>query len=231
VRDHPDFGRLTPHLLLLNEGQPLQTRKSQSIDQAANKVFELLSSCWVMGSRGGDVVLDHPQKSTGRNPDVLFTFNGERWGIACKALHSVHPQTVLEKLQSGVRQIQKSEAKRGFVLLSAKNIVAHDDYFRLLNLDEWRAGAEPIYRAFADHNEPFQKLRTEIDNILIQVRDAIGVETLVKLFADSKTVPAIVIWAHTVGAVVLNGYPVPTSVRTLIVGHLFPGCPRETPDC
>lgn len=220
VKDHPDFRQLMPHLSLLNQGQALQTRASSVLDQAANKIFELVIACWVMAAGGENVTLDNPQTSKGENPDVLFTFNGCRWGIACKCPHSINPQTLVDNLSSGIAQIERSEAERGIVIMSAKNLINHAEFFRLLNTEEWRAGAEPVYKAFVDRGEPFQKLKEEVDRVLMSVQTNIGVKSLKALFAGSKTIPAIVVWAHTVSAVVLDEEPVPTSVRTLIVGHL-----------
>ena len=220
VKDHPDFGQLVPHLSLLNQGQALQTRASSVLDQAANKIFELVTACWVMAAGGENVTVDNPENSKGENPDVLFTFNGCKWGIACKCPHSVNPQTLVDNVNSGIAQIERSAAERGTVILSAKNLIEHAEYFCLLNPAEWKAGAEPAYKAYVDRDEPFQKLKQEIDSILMRVRTSLGVESLKALFAGSKAIPAIVVWAHTVSAVVLDEELVPTSVRTLIVGYL-----------
>jgi hypothetical protein len=88
VADHPDFEEIVPHLHLLNQGQALQNRASHSIDQAANKLFELLVACWVMAVGASDVRVDDPHRSKGANPDIMFNWEGYRWGVPCKALHS-----------------------------------------------------------------------------------------------------------------------------------------------
>ena len=55
-----------------------------------------------------------------------------------------------------------------------------------------------MYKAFVDRGEPFQKLKEEVDRVLMSVQTNIGVKSLKALFAGSKTIPAIVVWAHTV---------------------------------
>jgi hypothetical protein len=208
---------LTPHLQLLNEGQVVQTRKASVLDQPANKIFELIVACWAMSSSGVAVRLDHPRASRGDNPDVLFTYKSVPWGIACKVPHSINPLTIVDNVREGVRQIQSSAAESGIVILSAKNLIAHEEYFRLINPAEWRAGAEPLFQGFRNSGEPVAKLQHELTVLTNSLRSVIGNEALREVFARSKTVPAIVIWGHTISGVEHEGKPTLTSVRTLAI--------------
>jgi len=105
VEGHPDFAQLVPHFMLLNEGAALQNAPSSQLDDATRKIFELFAASLAMQC-GTNVVLEDPKKSaSGRNPDVLADLCGERWGIACKVLHSVHPEAFIENLVKGIDQI------------------------------------------------------------------------------------------------------------------------------
>lgn len=88
---HPCFEQLLAHVRVLaatKRGSPSPAAHAPVTDDAANKIVELslgVASCRI--SR--DVQLDDPVHSSGgANPDVLFVSgSGERWGIACKAVH------------------------------------------------------------------------------------------------------------------------------------------------
>jgi hypothetical protein len=91
-------------------------------DPSADKIFELLIACYAMRI-GTEVHLD-PIKATaadqGRNPDVLATIGGRRWGFACKALHSAHPEAMYAHVEKAVQQIEDSEAELGAVVFSLR---------------------------------------------------------------------------------------------------------------
>jgi hypothetical protein len=94
VRNHPAFPELRAHLRLLTSGEPAQNRATSKIDQDADKIFELLTACLAMRC-GFRIKLDDPvHSSAGKNPDVLATKAGRPWGIACKAAHSTHPESL-----------------------------------------------------------------------------------------------------------------------------------------
>jgi hypothetical protein len=82
---HLAFPQLAPHLQLLNAGNPLQSVSTSVLDQDNNKLFELFLAALCLGVPVDDIVLDDPHSSRGDNPDVLATYQGKRWGLACKA--------------------------------------------------------------------------------------------------------------------------------------------------
>ena len=219
VADHPDFKEVVPHLRLLNEGEPLQNRASQSRDHAANKLFELLVACWAMRAGANDVRLDNPHRSKGDNPDVMFRWRDDTWGVACKALHSRVPQTIFDKMRDGIRQIEACRADCGIVLLNAKNVIRHTEYLRLANHDKSGKREEPLYQSLP-RSEPQRMLMSEVDALLAGVRDGIDPQEMIDSFLGTKTMPAWIIWAHTTSVVDLEGRPMLTSVPRLTVGQL-----------
>jgi hypothetical protein len=215
--DHPDFERVVPHLRLLNEGQALQNRASRSVDGAANKLFELLVACWVMAARADDVSVDDPLRSAGNNPDVMFNWESQRWGIACKAIHSRAAQTVFERMQEGIRQVEASEASRGMVLVNVKNVIEHAKYMRPAAV--YAEGNEPSYVCLS-RSQPQEMLKAEIDGILAGLRDGIDPYEMIDAFLITKVVPAWILWGHTTSVVNYKGRPTLTSVPRLALGKL-----------
>lgn len=125
VKDHHDFGQLVPHLQMLCKTTVLQNAASSVTDDAANKVIELYVACLAM-TFASNVALDHPVNSKGNNPDVMFSFRGQRWAIALKTLHSRNPRTIYENIKKAAAQIEASPAHHGLVVLNVKNLLDYD---------------------------------------------------------------------------------------------------------
>jgi len=212
VGEHPDFGQLVPHLRLLNQGAALQNTWSSQIDQATNKIFELFAACLAMQC-GNNVALDSPESSKGDNPDILADINGRRWGIACKVLHSTHPEGFIQHLEKGISQIERSSAEVGVVFLNLKNVIEHDRYWPILAPPDPASGGGATYGSFADPNAPFIMLNQEIRVIGWKLRDHLPAGYLGRAFEGKKSIPAFLMWAHTAASVQLGDHPVPTSVR------------------
>ena len=134
VKDHPDFGKVAPHLRLLLDPTAgiVQNDLSPSTDASTNKLFELYIALAAMRF-GTDLDLEPPAASGGHNPDVMISAHGERWGLACKAMHSTNPKTYLDRIRKGIDQIERSEATRGFVIVTLKNVVDHLSLFRVVS--------------------------------------------------------------------------------------------------
>lgn len=211
---HPSFPALLKHLHLLNAGSAIQNTRSMSTDQATNKVFELF--CATLAMRCGiDVLLDDPESSEGDNPDVLFTIDDRRWGVACKVLHSPHPQTFVDRLSEGIAQIERSEASIGIVVVNLKNLIHHDEYWPIQNADEWKAGAEPRFGCFVDPAAPFNQLLKEAQLVGVRMKEHIDRPTLEGLFLGKKAIPGYLLWSHTVCGILRDGLPVVSSVRVM----------------
>lgn len=80
-----------------------------------------------------DVELDHPVKSKGDNPDVMFSVEPDgipvsRWALAIKTVSSRAGQTIFENIQKAAKQIDSAAcpADRGMVVINLKNSLQHD---------------------------------------------------------------------------------------------------------
>ncbi len=220
VADHASFSSLVEHLKLLNCKQPLQNKPSLAIDQASRKLFELLVATWAMRC-GSDVRLDDPDHAKGDNPDVLVTVRGRRWGFACKVLQRFHREGFLDHLRKGIAQIEASEAEVGVVIFNFRNIIDHSRYWRIVNEEEWTAGAEPLFSCFEQPRMPFELLRQELQqSVGVVLQQYVGDAPLIDIFDGKKSIPAYLLWGHTTSAVMLNGAPTPAAVRVLNLQYI-----------
>lgn len=125
----PEFVNFRDHLELIAKGT-LQTSLSQmnvgsAIDDAARKLVELYVASLAIHC-GTNVLLDHPSRSKGNNPDVMFDYGPYRWGIAIKATSTMNGQTLYDNIKKASKQIDASPADRGLILLNVKNTIDHD---------------------------------------------------------------------------------------------------------
>lgn len=213
VKDHPSFPALLPHLELLNSGNALQMTKSHGADAATNKLFELFAATLAMHC-GTAIEVDDPNYTDGKNPDVLFTAGGRRWGIACKVLHSTHPEGFLTHLKKGVAQIEDSPAECGIVMFNLKNVLRHDDIWPIVPLPE---GSGTGLGAWPDPNMAFSFLFADMDEIGRRLSEQLtnAPHELDAIFKGRKSLPGFLLWGHCVSGVLLNQQPTPTSVRLL----------------
>jgi hypothetical protein len=110
-----------------------QTRPA--IDDASNKLFELFIALGALRV-GTQTKLDHPQKPRGKNPDVISRMvDNQLWGFACKVPYSNDPSKLFDHVKKGVRQIEKSPADTGVVVISLKNYLPHDKLFPQYGVD------------------------------------------------------------------------------------------------
>lgn len=212
VRDHPDFTQLLPHLELLNAGNGIQSDVAASRNSASDKLFELFVGCLAMRC-GSAVMLDNPQHSDGSNPDVLATIQGRRWGFACKALRSLSPESVIENLRKAIDQIERSPAEVGVPIFSLRSVLNHDEHWGIVNLEDWEAGAEPIYNCFPTPAEPIERLKQDVQQIGKLILDRAGRDAIVELFNGKKAAPAFLQWAHVASCIVVQDRPIPFSNR------------------
>ena len=218
LKDHPEFPTLIPHLRLLNDGLGIQNMPSSAVDQATNKVFELYMALLALQC-GNNLELDD-QNSQGRNPDVLITINGRRWGFACKTLHGTNPEGFIQHLEKGIDQIEKSPAEAGVVVFTIKNIIDQSRYWQHTNPEETFKGAEAEFSAFSDPLAPFILLREDANAIGNDLTRYLPEGYLNNAFAGKKCIPGFLICAHVVTAVVFEGIPVPTSAKLMAWQHV-----------
>jgi hypothetical protein len=120
AESHADFSELVPHLRLLVEGEIAQSVPGPR-DEPSDKLFELTIALALLPA-ARNLRLDTGSAGPA-NLDILCDFEGERWGIACKALYTTDPRRYRDVIRNGARQIERSEATRGFVCISLRNIL------------------------------------------------------------------------------------------------------------
>jgi hypothetical protein len=205
---HDNFAPVLEHITeMAAKGGVRQNQWTSTLDRLAPKIFELLIALAVMRI-GTNVQLDHPTKSSkGKNPDVIATINGARWGIACKMLNTPAPGSptktlgYLDNIKDGVRQINNANLDHGLVIISRKNLIDHDRAWPLLNPEAFKRGAEPEYDAFQTAQEVTDQLAADARALHQAMLDEIGEENVRALFKNSKARPFALQHIHTVAAV------------------------------
>ena len=213
VEASPEFPALLPHLRLLNEGDALQNARSKVTDQATNKLFELYMGAVALQC-GRHLELDDPFRSSGDNPDVLISIGDRRWGIACKVLHSKHPQGFLDHLVAGLRQIEASPADVGVVAFNMKNVLPHDEIWPLAPLDGVPGNAlTPA--VWSDPDAPFQLLVYHLQRVGAELKSYLPPDYIQTVFSGLKSVPGFLLWGASPSAALIDNKPTCASVRAL----------------
>jgi hypothetical protein len=212
LQKHGNFQTVIPHLRLLNRASIIQTKALIFSDEASNKVIELLFAL-VLFDVGSDLILDDPVRSKGGNPDILVTIQDHRWGFACKTITGRSGKAFFENLKKGVDQIQHSEAEVGCVAVGFRNLLAHSQFWPLMNEEEYRAGAEPIFAAFAEPDQVIgPALFEEVRLKQMQVIQEIGATHVLNIFAGKKALPGFLGFCQTATGTASALGPIPTSI-------------------
>lgn len=211
VSGHLAFGALKPHLMLLNESSPLMNSKSACLDSGNNKLFELFVACLCLDAGASDVDLDNPDQSNGKNPDVIATFEGVRWGFACKALHSTAGMTILQAIEKAILQIENSSAQRGVPILNAKNIIVHDEMWGAKKDSD----GEYVFAAYLSSQIPIQKLLEFAEKLNKEIIVASGDDNWIDMFLGTKSIPAYLMYLPTSTATLRDGNILPTRLNML----------------
>jgi hypothetical protein len=119
---HENFSELVPHLKLVIDGEFAQSIAGDP-DEDSDKLFELVVALGVLPAVK-NLKIDTGNAAS-RNPDLLFDFEETRWGIACKALYTSKPERYRDSVIKGASQIERSEAQRGVVCVSLRNLLNH----------------------------------------------------------------------------------------------------------
>lgn len=217
VRYHKNFDELLKHLALLNGSNPLQTKQASYTDRDSNKLFELYVGLLAMRI-GRDVRMDDPYRPSGGNPDVLATIDAARWGFACKVPYSRNAQSILDNIVRGVKQIEKSEANKGAVILGARNILARDSFWPELADSDGGTG-EARYGAFPTVDIPAAMLAAEALDLQHMLVDEVGAAEMVRAFRGprSVSVSGFLLHAMVASAIQGGGAPEPTSISRMMV--------------
>jgi hypothetical protein len=186
----PDaFRALTPWLRLFGStrGQLAQNAPAQPGDQDADRVFELLVALCLLPHLGALA----PDRGYGDNPDLLFQFRGETWGIACKRLYSASAARFRDTVRTAITQIEKSRAQRGLVFVSLVNRIDHDAFYPMR--DGMYVGMSR--EAMIDLLDR-EQARLEAETVALTDTDLTGE------FAGKKAMPGIV---HYLGTTYMTG--------------------------
>lgn len=205
------------HFDLLNVGTPLQNVQAPRDDPSGDKVLELLVGLAAV-RMGATVTLDDPDNAKGDNPDVLATYASDVWGFACKVPSGDAPATLFERVEEGIKQIERSAATRGLVVLNFKNRFDHDAAMPVLGKDDHGDLQLGVRRDHADLVDELKRFNEE------RIRAVVDYATpleMAKLFAGKKALPALMLISQTTAGVRLPatlapaglaGAPVPTRV-------------------
>ena len=216
LNDHVCFAQFAPHLALLNKGTVIQNTRVPLCQEATNKIFELLFGLALL-DLSDEVVLDHSSSAKGDNPDVLATIDGQCWGFACKTLYGSSGKTLYDNVKKGVEQIEAApKAQVGTVIMNFRNIINHEKCWSILNEDEYRNGAEPI---FSSYKSPAEFVASQVSEVVTQKHNQIvaeiGLPNIMNLFAGKKALPGYLVYCPTcTGSDTIQG-PVPRSANML----------------
>jgi hypothetical protein len=217
----PAFPQLWPHVLLLLENTNItQNLWSPREDADANKVFELYVALLLLPVCQ-TIELDDPETSSGgENPDVMANISGARWAFACKVMHTDSPKTFLERVEEGIEQIENSECDKGLVVISLKNLIRHNELWKVKQEDN----GEFTYYAWPSLKYPIDSMlrlckryeESTVDESTL--RDA-----LAKRFQGKRAVPSVILHLCSTGSLSTRGMIIPCMPRMLygiVLGQL-----------
>lgn len=189
VKDCDEFSKLNSHLKLLIQASPRINAKTPMIspvtnkqDDKTNKFVEAIIGMFAV-KYGTDVDLDDPVSSSdGENPDVMFTYNGERISIACKTLRGDSASTLFANIKSAAEQIERSDCDKGYILINAMNILKHEKITE---------------QTFSNHAEPLAIIEEAMLDKYKSIRSD-EEEQVLELFNDKKLRPVLATLVHSV---------------------------------
>lgn len=204
----PDFSSFEEHLKMIAEAKEFTTigqiARADARDDISRKVAELYVGCLAVHC-GEQIVLDHPQRAKGDNPDILLTWKGRRWALAIKTLVSArNGQTIFERIREAAAQIDASAADCGMIVINAKNVINHDAFW------------SPPRRPFASLDEATDALRADLRSLINLAAANRSQDEWDALFAG-KTVPPIIFIGQSVTYLPLGGgLEAPTPIKAMV---------------
>jgi hypothetical protein len=195
------FNSIWPHiLLLLGNGEIAQNLWSPKEDSHANYVFELYIALLTL-PLCTSIELEPVRKSAnGKNPDVIATFRGEPWGIACKVMHSSLAKSMLDRVRDGIKQINRCErVQNGLVVVSLKNVIPHDTIWPVLMEHNTQ---ELIYLTASNDKIALRMLLSELKRYEVELLELLGGKDGFRaIFEGSKVEPLVLVDLCTVATV------------------------------
>ncbi len=97
-------------------------------------------------------------------PDIRCHYSGLDWGIPCKLFYTHSKYGQIERIVSGARQLEKSSADSGCIIVNLANLINHSRYLRSKPNDP------DSFLSFPDWQVPLQMLQSEMTNVINPVR-------------------------------------------------------------
>lgn len=201
----PEFEGLKPHLELIGRdnltGAMSQNAAGVYNDDAGRKLAELYMACLAIHC-GPGLALDHPVNSKGDNPDVMFNFDGQAWALAIKTISTRSGETIFERIEDALVQIDRCSTDAGLVVINARDAIRHDELLH---------PAAP----FTTLTEANDALQSDVAALQTSLRAARSVTEFQALFAGRKGVCPILFMAQTFVILHPPGLtPLPTALKT-----------------
>jgi hypothetical protein len=158
--------------------------------------------------------LDDPNASSGgKNPDNIAEINGVSWTFACKAMHSPLAKSLLDRVRDGIKQIEATNATKGIVVISLKNVLPHDQLWPVVREPET---GDYIYFPYPDCSSVKQRLQSECNRYQTELLELLGgPEGFHNVFKGSRAYPAVLVHLCTVVSVLKDGHPAHHLIRML----------------
>ncbi|MBS1715339.1 MAG: hypothetical protein JST30_13495 [Armatimonadetes bacterium] len=202
------LGPFVPHLHLLTDADPCMIGPPTH-ESATHKTLELLTGL-AADEEFGNVELEDPYRSVGGNPDVLFSADGKRWGIACKMVSSESPVTLTDRIEEGVKQVDRSDADIGCCLVWFRSF-DHD-----LLWSARRGDRGEVMTSQSMNDEYWRPLMNDyLERRFQEVVNHVGRDRLSEIFPNVRTPKTVVGIVESVGSFDERGWGV---VRRLSAG-------------
>jgi hypothetical protein len=166
---------------------------------------------------GHDLQLDDPEHPKGDNPDLIVTISGVRWAFACKMMMGASPVSLFDRIYDGVEQITRVAApngpiQRGIVVVSLKNRIDYDEFWPILNSEQYRNGEPPLFGVQPSAVAVSHRLRDIAERQIKEMEESATPEKVLELFSDSVAVPAVLLFLQVTFA---TEVPFATGAKTL----------------
>lgn len=144
---------MKPHLALLASGNPMPLKQANRSNER-DRVFELICAR-VCSEFASDVRFEEP--------DVLATYSGQRWGLACKSAYG-NVATIAKAIRKGASQIKNSIAEKGLVVVQLTNIFPH----RQMYLENKKTG---VISSFNNEKDQYGLFASLIEKLVISIEN------------------------------------------------------------